>query len=729
MKKTWLWLVLGLAISAQAAATEMATPRLVELQPAQQQSQAAHLAAELLTRYHYKPVPLDAAMSEKIFDHYLKSLDPQKVYFIQTDVDRMAANRTTLGDDIVKGDLAAPFAIFNLYTQRMSERLAYARGLLKEGFDFHQEETYQTEREKEPWLKTEAEMRELWRKRVKNDWLRLKLAGESDKSIVATLDKRYASALKNVGQVKDRDAFQIFMNAYTMAIEPHTNYMGPQAAEDFDTSMKLSLVGIGALLEQKDDYCMIRELVPGGPAALSGQLNVGDRILHVAQGSNGAMVDIQGWRLDETVAIIRGTADTVVALDILPAEAGPDGKRKLVSLVRKKISLVDAAAKKSIISVMDGESSRRIGVISLPSFYEDFDARRRGDPDYRSAANDVGRLLTELKKERVDAVLIDLRNDGGGSLEEAIDLTGLFIGKGPVLQERDARGEVAVLESKNAPSTAWDGPLGVLINRNSASASEIFAAAIQDYGRGLLIGAPSFGKGTVQTVINLDQVAKSNKQEFGELRMTIAQFFRVNGGTTQLRGVMPDIVLPEVIDADNFGESSFDNALPWLQVKPASYAPIADLKSLLPELQARHEARVKNDRDFQFLQEDIAEFKRQRQKGLISLNEGERRKEREAQESRLLNRDTPAKPGDAAPDQSTSQPPAPTKNRSARDDGLQPGERTLAAELAAEKAGKNAKDTLLDEAAHIVGDEVGLLKTKAKFVARINTDPAAVPEQ
>jgi carboxyl-terminal processing protease len=727
MKKTWLWLVLGLAVSAKVAATEMATPPLMVLKPAQQQSQAAHLAAELLTRYHYKPVPLDAAMSEKIFDHYLKSLDPQKLYFTQADIDGLAPNRTTLGDAIVKGDLAGPFAIFNLYAQRMTERLTYARNLLKEGFDFRQQESYQSDREKEPWLKTEAEIHDMWRKRVKNDWLRLRLAGESDKNIAMTLDKRYGGALKRVGQVKDKDVFQIFMNSYTMAIEPHTNYMGPQASEDFDTSMRLSLIGIGALLEQKDDYCMIRELVPGSPAALSGELTVGDRILRVAQGKNGTMADIMGWRLDETVAIIRGSIDTIVELDILPVDAGPDGKHKRVSLVRKKISLVDAAARKSIISVTNGDSSRRIGVISLPSFYEDFDARRRGDPDYRSAAHDVSRLLGELKKEKVDAVLVDLRNDGGGSLEEAIELTGLFIGKGPVLQERDAHGEVMVLESKGASGDAWDGPLGVLINRNTASASEIFAAAIQDYGRGLLIGAPSFGKGTVQTVVNLDQTAKGNKQEFGELRMTVAQFFRINGGTTQLRGVDPDIALPEVIDADTFGESSFDNALPWLQVKPAAYAPIADLKYLLPELQKRHEDRVKNDRDFQYLQEDIAEFKRQRQNGVISLNEVERRKERDAQESRLQNRDTVARNADSTQANGVGQLAAATaKDRVNRDDGLQAGERTLAAELAAEKAGKNAKDPLLDEAAHILGDEVGLLKAKARFVARIATESAPV---
>ena len=360
-------------------------------------------------------------------------------------------------------------------------------------------------------------MRELWRKRVKNDWLRLKLAGKDDKSIVEILDKRYDNFLKRIGRVKSADAFQTFMNAYTMAIEPHTNYMGPRAAEEFDISMRLSLVGIGAVLAEMDDYTTIRELVPGGPASLSGQLKIGDRIVGVAQGEGGVMTDVLGWRLDDTVALIRGAPDSVVLLDVLPADAGPDGKHKLVSLIRKTISLEEQAAKASVHSIMDGKATRRIGVISLPSFYEDFAARQKGVQDYKSATRDVARLLDELKKEKVDSVLIDLRNNGGGSLAEAVELTGLFIDKGPVVQQRNASGEISV-ESDTQAGVAWDGPLGVLINRGSASASEIFAAAIQDYGRGLIIGEPSFGKGTVQSMIDLDQVAKNSKPQFGELK-------------------------------------------------------------------------------------------------------------------------------------------------------------------------------------------------------------------
>jgi carboxyl-terminal processing protease len=376
---------------------------------------------------------------------------------------------------------------------------------------------------------------------------------------------------------------------------------------------------------------------------------------------------------------------------------------------------------------MDGKATRRVGVISLPSFYEDFVARQKGVQAYKSETRDVARLLDELKEEKVDSVLIDLRNNGGGSLMEAVELTGLFIDKGPVVQQRNAGGEISV-ESDTQAGVAWDGPLGVLINRSSASASEIFAAAIQDYGRGLIMGEPSFGKGTVQTMVNLDQVAKNNKPQFGELKMTVAQFFRINGGTTQLRGVKPDILFPAVSDAENFGESSFDNALPWAQIKAADYSPTGDLKGLLPILVTLHEARVKMDKDFQYLQEDIAEFKLQRKKNLVSLNEAERRKERDAQEARLKSRESRRDTGNSAHEDVVGKEPAPGKGSALRDDGLQADERNLANELAAEKVRKNGKDVLLNEAVHILSDEVVVLKTGARLAARVKPGSLLMPD-
>ena len=703
MKNKLLWILL--AFASFTLNSTQATPLMV---PLQQQSQAAHLSAEVLKRYHYKRVQLDDAVSAKIFDNYLKTLDGERVIFLQSDIDQFATARTRLDDAILNEDLSIPFAIYNLYLQRITERLGYARSLLKKGFNFEDKESYQYIHKDEPWPKTEAEMNDLWRKRVKNDWLRLKLAGKDDKSIVETLSKRYENSLNSLSKINSDDVFQRFMSAYAMAIDPHTDYFGMRAAEAFNISMKLSLVGIGALLQDMDEYITIRELLAGGPAALSGKLKVGDRIVGVGQGEASVPVDVMGWRIDDAVALIRGTENTVVRLDVLPAEAGPDGKHKFINLIRKKISLDKQAASKSIIEVKDGSTTHRIGVITLPGFYQDFAAHQRGDKNYKSASRDVARLLESFKRSHVDSVLVDLRNNGGGSLDEAIALTGLFIDQGPVVQQRDTKGEVSVSSDTHA-GFVWAGPLGVLINRGSASASEIFAAAIQDYGRGLVIGENSFGKGTVQTVINLDQLVKNGKPKYGELKMTVAQFFRINGGTTQLRGVKPDISLPTMIDPKDFGESSYDNALPWTQIKAAEYRPEGDLSGLMPILIAKHDARVSNSQDFRYLQEDINEFMAQRKKNLISLNEADRRKERAVQDAKVKLREKESVPSERALIESRS--------AALKDDGLQSGERNLNADLAIEKAREGAKDVLLDEAVNILSDEVTQIRLKPVLAA------------
>jgi carboxyl-terminal processing protease len=726
MKKYLLYIALALATSVQGASLDQGAAVRAELRPAQQEAQAARLAAEVLARYHYTAMPLDQSLSAKIYEQYLKSLDAEKLFFVQADIDSLSQYRTRLGDAILQQDLRVPFAIFNLYENRVTQRFAYARTLLEKGFDFQEDESYQLSREKARWPQTEADMRELWRKRVKNDWLRLKLAGKSDTDIVSLLDRRYDNFQKRIARINSTDAFQTFMNAYTTAIEPHTNYMGPRAAEDFDISMRLSLVGIGAVLAEINEYVTIRELVPGGPAGLSGELKAGDRIVGVAQGKEGAMVDIQGWRMDDTIALVRGAPDSVVVLDVLPAESGTDGKHKRVSLVRKTINLAAQAAKASVRTVVDGNITRRIGLLTLPSFYEDFAARQNGAKDYKSATRDVALLLEEFRKQKVDGVLVDLRNNGGGSLNEAIDLTGLFIDKGPIVQQRNAGGAITVGSDTHA-GVAWDGPLGVLINRGSASASEIFAAAIQDYGRGLIIGEPSFGKGTVQTMIDLDRIAKNDKPRFGELKLTVAQFFRINGGTTQLRGVTPDILFPAVSDDANFGESAFENALPWSEIKRADYAPVADLKDVLPVLRSRHAARVKNDKDFQYLQEDIAEATRQRTKNLVSLNEAARRKEQSAEDARLAAREAAKGPGEADQVKATGVGSNVRKSARVGDDGLQADERNLAADLAAESARKNAKDALLNEAVQILSDEVAVLAPGVRVVDRVKPAPMALP--
>jgi carboxyl-terminal processing protease len=733
MKKQMLTAFLAIAMSAHVVTAQPDKVAGAQLKPVPAQAEAALWASRVLGRYHYKAMPLDDAMSEKMFDNYFKALDSEKLYFTQADVDQFAPMRTKLDDAINNGNLTLPFAIYNVYQQRFNDRMSYAREVLKGKFDFTADETLQLDREKAAWPKTEDEARDLWRKRVKNDWLRLKLAGKEDKAIRETLDKRYENYQNRLKKLNNEDVFQMFMNAYATSIEPHTNYLGPRSAENFDIAMRLSLEGIGAVLQQRDDYTLIREIVPGGPAALSNKLKVGDKIVGVAQGS-AAFTDVLGWRIDDVVQLVRGEKDSTVRLDVIPADAGPDGKHVTVSLVRKKISMEEQSAKKSIIEIKDGAIKRRIGVISLPTFYQDFEARRKGDKEFKSATRDVQRILGELKKDKVDNVLIDLRNNGGGSLIEAVELTGLFIDKGPVVQQRTAENRVEVESDTNA-GLAWDGPMGVLINRGSASASEIFAAAIQDYGRGIVIGEPSFGKGTVQTLINLDRFAPSEKVHYGELKMTIAQFFRINGGTTQLRGVSPDIKLPVTSDVDNFGESSYDNALPWTSIKAANFVPAGDLKELVAPLQKRHDVRVAKDKDFQYLQEDIAEVVKLRRDNLISLNEAVRRKERDAQdakarlrEARLADAKATIKDEPAAgpgAKEARSKIPVPTKPAKGvlavkgQDDGLQADERNLAAELAAEKAAKNAKDVLLQEAVHILADEVGMLKTDTRMASRV----------
>jgi carboxyl-terminal processing protease len=733
----------GYAYASAPSSPSVGTPLL---KPAPTDGEAAVWATRFLTKFHYKPMPLDDAMSAQIFKRYLDSLDSDRLFFTQADIDRFGDYKTKLDDAIYDQDLTAPFAIFNLYEQRVAERVTYARGLLPKGFDFTADETYQFDREKTPWAKSETELDDLWRKRIKNDWLRLKLAGKADKDIRDTLDKRYANYLDRVKQLNSEDVFQTFMNSYAMSIEPHTNYLGPRASENFDIAMKLSLEGIGAVLQRDEDYTAIREIVPGGPAALSNKLKVGDRVVGVGQGDHGPIVDVVGWRLDDVVEKIRGTKDTVVRLEVLPADAGPDGKHMTIALTRKKVSIEEQAAKKSVIEVKAGDHTRHIGVISLPTFYQDFDARRRGDADYKSATRDVEKLLGELKKDKVDGVIVDLRNNGGGSLAEATDLTGLFIDKGPVVQVRNATGQVEEEEDPH-PGMAWDGPLAVLVNRASASASEIFAAAIQDYGRGVIIGEPTFGKGTVQNLVDLDEVAHNEKPEYGEVKMTIAQFFRVNGGSTQLRGVTPDISFPLTVDASEFGESSYDNALPWTSIAPAHYQPAADLKPIVPMLVERHDTRVKTNLEWQNFAAEIADARATRAEKTVSLNEEARKKQRDEEEAKRKARESASATPSSDPARktqekimqdtkngnqkaTTQQPNATADNGGASDDdGLQPDERGIQTDIKREQAAKDKRDVVLDEAAHILADEISLIRTDTKLASRVLPRGVVMPAE
>ncbi|MBS0371852.1 MAG: carboxy terminal-processing peptidase [Proteobacteria bacterium] len=615
------WCLTGIVASAVHAAPP-------DLAPQPWQGQAANLASQLIGHYHYTPVALDDIQSERIFARYLKALDPDRLYFLQADINGWQAARHQLDDAILGKDLRIPFAIYNRYARRADERFAYARKLLAAGFDFNADETYPLRRDKADWARSTSELDELWRKRVKNDWLQLRLAGQDDDTIRRTLERRYTGFQRRLEKARSEDAFQLFMGAYTASVDPHTAYLGARAADDLDISMRLSLVGIGAVLEEKDDYATIRELTPGGPAAASGRLHVGDRIVGVGEGEQGQIEDVLSWRLDDIATRVRGKADTVVRLDILPGGT-QGGQPQSVALVRKKISLDDQAASKAIVDTAEGGRPRRIGVITLPAFYQDFEARNRGEAGFRSATRDVARLLAELRAEQVDGLLIDLRDNGGGSLDEAVELTGLFIETGPVVQQRDARGRNQV-SGDNNPAVAWNGPLAVLIDRNSASASEIFAAAIQDYRRGVVVGETSYGKGSVQTLVNLDRMAggsPNGASGLGELKFTIQQFYRINGSTTQLRGVKPDVVLPVLPAHAQPGEASFDNALPFQRIRAANYDTLAPLDDSATVLQQRHAARVAASPELQAQQAALNAFEARQTRTEISLKESTRRTE------------------------------------------------------------------------------------------------------
>jgi carboxyl-terminal processing protease len=690
-------LPLTLAIAAGSTAPQPMAPTDV-------QAATTTLVYGLLSdsRYAYRPRVLNDQLSAEIYRRYIESLDSDKLFFTQADMTRFAAYRSELDDAIKNQDLKPAYEIFNLYTRRVDERAAYARSLLAKPFDFSVKESWAYDREKASWATDTAALNEIWRKYVKNDALRLKLAGRSQDEIRKTLDKRYATIGQRVHELRGDDVFENFMNAYATSIDPHTSYMSPRSAENFNMQMRLSLEGIGAVLQRQDEFVVIRTIVPGGPVAMGGKIKVGDRVSAVGQGDKGPMTDVVGWRIDDVVDLIRGKKGTKVRLDVIPADVGVDGPHKQVTIIRDKVKLEEQAASKSIIDV----GGKHIGVITLPGFYLDFEAARRGEADARSATSDVAKLLGELKAQHVDGVVMDLRENGGGSLVEAVELTGLFIDKGPVVQVRESGGRVQV-ESDDQRGVAWDGPLAVLVNRSSASATEIFAAAIQDYGRGLIVGEPTFGKGTVQNLIDLDRWPSKQGAQFGQVKLTIAQFFRIDGDTTQHAGVVPEIQFPVTVDATEFGESTFDNALPATKIAMAPHSNLGNFAPLVPTLIKDHDSRVKGDKEFSWWSQDVAQFRADRDRKLISLNEADRRAERQRDEAKRKQRAAERKAMGldlAAGDD---------------DDGLQANERDVSKQIAAEEAAKKRPDPLLRETAAILADAITLLSGNAKLAALV----------
>jgi carboxyl-terminal processing protease len=669
----------------------------LELEPNMDQRRASSIATRFLTNYHYKPTRLDDELSSQIFDAYLKLLDPNRIYFLQSDVDDFERYRLRMDDSLRHSDLMSAYEIFNRYTDRVLDRVAYSRTRAQQPFDFVVDESYQYDRENEPWAKNRQELDELWRKRVKNDYLRLKLTDKEGDKIVETLLERYDNLERRINELNSEDVFQFFMNAFAASIEPHTSYLSARNSENFEISMKLSLEGIGALLGRENEYTEISRVVPGGPVSKDGRLKAGDRITAVGQGQDGKMVDIIGWRLDDVVELIRGPKDTVVRLEILPEEESIGGPTQVIEVVRDEVKLEEQAATSEIIEVPvdeNGEKVVKVGVIDLPVFYLDFNGRAQNKPDYRSSTRDVRRLIGELEEEGVAGIIIDLRSNGGGSLLEATTLTGLFIDTGPVVQVRNSNGRISVEEDID-PGMAWEGPLAVLVNRYSASASEIFAAAIQDYGRGLVIGETTFGKGTVQSLLDLDDYYTSNDRlGLGQLKITMAQFFRVNGGSTQNRGVEPDISFPTWGDPDDYGERALDNALPWTSIDSARFESAGDLTQMSAVAHYRYRDRMVGNQEFEWLVTDIEEYNQHADETSVSLLESVGRERIAKSEAKKKDREEQRNGGPLLDEESAL--------AGAIDPAL--GEDPDEEEAAEDEEEDEGPDFLLRESAHIVAD-------------------------
>ncbi|MGF1703412.1 carboxy terminal-processing peptidase [Photobacterium makurazakiensis] len=589
-----------LAASAQALEAKYSLSDLPQLAPEKQHATASKRVASRFTRSHYKQFSLDDNFSASVFDRYIEMLDFNKSFLTSSDIKQFEKWENQLDDQLKRGDTSAAFDIFNTLLKRRYDRYQYALTLLDREIKFDTNEEMSLDRSEMEWAKDRNELNEIWRKRVKYDALNLTLAGKEWDEINETLGKRYNNALKRLTQTHSEDVFQIYMNAFAREVDPHTSYLSPRNAEQFQSEMNLSLEGIGAVLQVVDDYTVIRSLVAGGPASASKKLAAGDRIVGVAQDGKD-VVDVIGWRLDDVVQLIKGPKGSKVKLEILPE--GSNAKSYDVTIIRDKIRLEDRAVKSEVKT----SQGKKIGIIEIPSFYV-------------GLSEDTKKELATLNDQQVDGVVIDLRNNGGGALTEATALTGLFINSGPVVQVRDSYGRVKV-NGDSDDRVYFDGALTVLVNRYSASASEIFAAAMQDYGRAVVLGEQSFGKGTVQQHRSLNHIYDLFDKPLGHVQYTIQKFYRINGGSTQNLGVVPDLAFPSAVDPSETGESVEDNALPWDSIKPASYEKLYNFSSLLPSLKTKHDARINSDMEFGFILKDIEKYKTEKDINTISLNE------------------------------------------------------------------------------------------------------------
>jgi carboxyl-terminal processing protease len=621
-------------LTAALSASATVEP-LPPLQMDQRHPLIARNVTKLIEELHYSRPRLDNSLSSAVLDGYLDTLDGNRMYFLASDVASFGRYRYELDERTRSGELGPVFDIFNLFRERTAERINYALDVLAAEPDFTLDEEFRFDRSELGWPVSDEEINEIWRKKVKSDALTLVLTGKTWAEAAETLQKRYEGMYKRIAQLTSDDVFETFMNAVAHTMDPHSSYLSPRQSEEYRIQMSLSYDGIGASLQPVDDYVTIVNVIPGGPAHIDGRLKPEDRITAVAEGE-GEFVDVIGWRLDEVVQMIRGPGGTQVRLQILPAGAPPGSTQKVIELTRDKVKLEEQAAKSEMLEVPFEDQVYRIGVINVPSFYQDFAARSRGDEDYTSTSRDVARLIGELEAEGVDGIVMDLRENGGGHLSEATELSGLFIHGGPVVQLRETRGNIQVLDDPSE-SAVYDGPLAVLVDRFSASASEIFAAAIQDYGRGVIVGQQTFGKGSVQNLFNLDRVMRGENN--GQLTLTIGKYYRVTGESTQNRGVLPDVELPSIVDVETIGESTRETALPWDRIQPTRFHAADSLGDSIAVLQDHQTRYSSTDPDFEYLLKEFAASEVNRDRVSVSLNLSERQQEREEFDRGRLDRE------------------------------------------------------------------------------------------
>jgi len=638
MKKLFFAGLCAILLTSQIALGSISDTTLLKSKPVY--GREAKVITYILDNNHYRKINLGDSLSSVILDEYVKGLDNNKTFFTTADLQSFEKYRDKLDDLIRAENVEVAYLIYNAFRRRFDERMNYIMTqLITQKYDYNVDEYYESDRDKEPWCKTDAELNEVWRKIIKSQALSLKLTGKPQEEIEKMLKERYERYAKSIRQFNSEDVFSMYMNSVTESYDPHTNYFSPKAADLFKQQMTLSLEGIGARLQTENDYTRVAEIIPGGPAQKSDLIHVNDRIIGVGQGTSGEIVDVIGWRIDEVVKLIKGAKGTSVRLQLLPAETGINGPSKMITLVRDKIKLEDQQAKKNVIHYQKGGKDLKLGVITLPQFYMDFESYQKGDPNYTSTTRDVQKLVKELQAENIDGIVLDLRDNGGGSLTEAIDLTGLFIKNGPVVQVKNSADKIETLTDDN-PSLLYNGPLVVLTNRFSASASEIFAGAIQDYHRGVIVGESSYGKGTVQTVINLNRFINDPNNQVGELKITFQKFYRVTGSSTQHKGVTPDIKFPTAFSPEQFGESSSPSALPWDEIKGTLYqkTPMINDK-VITSLTKAYQDRLKTDVSLQRFVSDTEERQKSYKETKVSLNEVIRKKEMEEAEKKKAAND------------------------------------------------------------------------------------------